>query len=481
MFKSVVTKLWITIFALILGILFIFSLFLSNRLEKIYFSHQVKLMSEHAQQWKTILLTGLSSEKIQREMEFWGRVSNYKIIVLDDRGIIRYSSDITSSPPGEKSNWTHVKAGIENREDYYTGFNPELNMKMTATFLPFADSQGKKYLIMIHTPTHDLMEMIRATRTTGFWILLFFLVVSGILGWYFSRWIAKPLINIREIALGMAKCDFSTLAETNRNDELGDLAKTMNSLSTRLKMTLNSLSTANSELNALLRKWKEFVADVSHELRTPLFLIQGYSEAVMDNVVNDEQTKNEYLTVINKETLRLQKLVNDLIAVESGLPLHKAPTSLYNLACDAVTPFEIKARDKKVAIEVSKPLKAMEPVYIDPDKLREVIYNLVDNALRHTPVNGKITITGAPDGPDGIKLTVTDTGTGIPVEHIPHLFDRFYRVDKSRSRIQGGTGLGLAIVKKIVEQHRGKITVESKLNRGTSFIITIPVRQVNTS
>lgn len=474
MFKSVATKLSLIIFTIVVGILLVFSLFLTNRLEKIYFSNQVKLMREHALQWSDVIDT-MPPEKVQQELEFWGGVSHYNLAVFNEKGIVVLSSDTEHSPVGQKSTWTHIEAGIENRESYYTGFNPDLNTEMTATFLPFTNNLGNKYMIMVHAPTDDLMEMVRVTRTMSITVLLIFFVLSGALALYFSQLIAKPLINIRQTAINIAKGDFSTLLNTDRNDELGDLAKTMNILSIRLKKTLGSLTRANEELNELLKKWKEFVTDVSHELRTPLFLIQGYSEAILDGVVKDEPSRQDYLSVINKESLRLQKLVNDLLAVEGGLPLQKAHIDLYNLARESVTPFDIIAGEKKVSINISNKLKQIGLINVDPDKLGEVIYNLVDNALRHTSENGRIEISGSAQGPDKIQLTISDTGTGIPTKHLPFLFDRFYRVDKARSRSRGGTGLGLAIVKKIVAQHGGDITVKSTPNKGTAFIITLPV------
>jgi signal transduction histidine kinase len=347
-------------------------------------------------------------------------------------------------------------------------------MEVTAIFLPYTDKTGQKYLIMVHASTVALMEMIKATEQTAYIILLFFLVISLIIGWQLSRWIAKPLIGVTKIALKMAKGDFSTLIETNRKDELGDLSKAMNTLSLRLDKTLNSLASANSELTLLLKRWKDFLADVSHELRTPLFLIQGYSEAIMDKVVNDEQTQNEYLSVINKETLRLQKLVNQILEMESGLPLNKVSTNLFALVNDTIRPFEISAAEKKITIAVADSLNNMGAVNLDPDKMGEVIYNLVDNALRYTPENGTVSISGKLLSAETLQLSISDTGVGIPASHLPQLFDRFYRVDKARSRSRGGSGLGLAIVKNIVEQHGGTIEVKSKVNRGTSFTITLP-------
>lgn len=476
MFKSVVTKLWLAITALIMIILLVFTFFLSKQLEKIYFSNQVTLMNEHAREWRNILLSGLASDKIQTQIEFGQKMSHFTLTVFDSRGVVKYSSDPAHSPVGTKSNWIHNKKSNEGSGAFYSGYNPELQMEMTATFLPYTDSTGQKYLIMVHAFTSDLMEMIKAIEKTAYLILFIFLLISLFMGWHLSRWLAKPLIGVTKIALKMAKGDFSTLIETDRKDELGDLAKAMNTLSIRLDKSLNSLAAANSELTLLLKRWKDFLADVSHELRTPLFLIQGYSEAIIDKVVNDEQTENEYMSVINKETLRLQKLVNQILEMESGLPLHKVPTKVFTLVNDTIRPFEISATEKNIAIAVADSLKDLGPVNLDPDKMGEVIYNLVDNALRYTPENGAISISGKFLSTKALILSISDTGLGIPSAHLPQLFERFYRVDKARSRSRGGTGLGLAIVKNIVEQHGGTIEVKSKVNHGTTFTISLPMQ-----
>lgn len=476
MFRSVVTKIWLATTALIMVILLVFSLFLSKELEYIYFSNQVSQMNEHAREWRNVLLSELPPAQIQQQIEFGRKISHFMITVFDSKGIVQYGSDTSHSPIGSKNNWVHSKKGDESKSSFYSGFSPELNTEVTATFLPYVNNAGQKYLIMVHAPTVDLMEMINATERMAYIILLFFLFVSLIIGWYLSNWLAKPLIGITKIALKMAKGDFSTLIETDRKDELGDLAKAMNTLTIRLDKTLNSLAGANSELTLLLKRWKDFLADVSHELRTPLFLIQGYSEAIMDKVVRDEQTQNEYLTVINKETLRLQKLVNQILKMESGLPLNKVAMNLHCLITDSIKPFEIAAAEKKITIKLADSLNDVGLINVDPDKLEEVIYNLVDNALRYTPENGTISISGIHLSPEMIKLTVSDNGVGIPSSHLPQLFERFYRVDKARSRNQGGTGLGLAITKNIVEQHGGTIDVKSNVNQGTCFVITLPVK-----
>lgn len=481
MFKGISAKVWAITTLLFLTVLLAFSLFLGYRLENIYYSYQIRLMLDHAEQWREVLISDLPPDKIQREMEFWGQVSPYNISVLDQDGITKFTSDKTHSPLGEKTSWSHIRAGTENRETYYTGYSPEFNMEMTTTFVPIKKETGQQLTLMVHSPTTDLMEMISATRATGKTFLIVFFVLSGLLAWYFSQKITRPVTEMRKTALEMARGNFTTLADTNRGDELGDLARAMNILSVRLNSTLGSLSRANRDLSGLLKQWKEFVADVSHELRTPLFLIQGYAEAIADKVVTDEKTKAEYLGVINKESVRLQKLVNDLLALESGLPLNKTTTDLFELIKETLIPFEIKSKDKNLTLKIDENVKKLRPIKIDPDKIAEVFYNLIDNAIRYTPPNGTISISAGKPDDDKVSIMVADTGVGIPVQSIPNLFDRFYRVDKSRSRADGGTGLGLAIVKNIIEQHDGEIKVRSQKGKGTTFTIILPLLENETT
>lgn len=476
MLRGVAAKLWFAITTLIMAILLVFTIFLSKELENIYFSHQVTLMNEHAEEWRNILISGQPAYKLQQQIVFGQKMSHFTITVFDHEGMVKYSSDLAHSPIGSNNNWVHDKKEAVGKRDFFSGYNPVLHSEVTAAFLPYVDKAGQENLIMVHASTDDLMEMIDATRNMAYIVLLFFLVISLIIGWFLSNWLAKPLIEITATAREMAKGDFSKPIKTDRRDELGDLSTAMNILRIRLDKTLNSLAAANSELTLLLKRWKDFFADVSHELRTPLFLIQGYSEALIDQVVKDEETQSEYLAIINKESLRLQKLVNQILEMESGLHLSKVPVNLYDLVTDTIKPFEITAAEKKITIAVSDSLNKIGSVKLDPDKMGEVIYNLVDNALRYTPEKGTISITGKVLSQEALKLTISDTGIGIPSAHLPQLFDRFYRIDKARNRSRGGMGLGLAIVKNIVEQHGGTIEVKSKVNRGTSFNMTLPLQ-----
>ncbi len=220
---------------------------------------------------------------------------------------------------------------------------------------------------------------------------------------------------------------------------------------------------------------RDFVANVSHELKTPLTSIAGYAETLATEAAEDSQTR-QFAETILASAHRMQRLVDDLLdlsRIESGgwRPTREV-VEVEGAAREAWTALSERARTAEVAFETAVPPDA-QTALVDPDALRQIFTNLFDNALRHTPAGGRVRV-GAELTQDGIAVHVTDTGAGIPAEHLPRIFERFYRVDLGRARHQGGTGLGLAIVKHLVEAHGGRVEAESVLGRGTTIRITFP-------
>ncbi|CAM3715693.1 ATP-binding protein [Alkalicoccus chagannorensis] len=221
---------------------------------------------------------------------------------------------------------------------------------------------------------------------------------------------------------------------------------------------------------------KDFIANVSHELRTPISMLQGYSEAIVDDIVETPEEKKEMASIIYDESLRIGRLVNellDLARMEAGyITLTKEEIDIPTFADKIIRKFQVVASDQQIDLrgDISEE-KAF--IYADPDRLEQVMTNLIDNAIRHTSERGTVLFRTVKEE-SGVRLEVQDTGAGIPEEDIPFVFERFYKADKARTRSQSGTGLGLSIVKNIVEAHNGKVQVHSKAGAGTTFSVYLP-------
>jgi signal transduction histidine kinase len=216
------------------------------------------------------------------------------------------------------------------------------------------------------------------------------------------------------------------------------------------------------------------VANVSHELKTPISALRAHLENLLDGV---ERPDPETLQVMLAQSERLGRLVDqllDLSRLESGdVPLHREPVELGPLVAQVISEIEVARADRHVELDERVP-EGVPPVMADRERVHQVLFNLLDNAVRFTPAGGLVTVTASPHN-GSVDVAVADTGPGIAAEHLPRLFERFYRVDEARSRNDGGTGIGLAIARSVVEAHGGRIWAESRPGGGSTFTFELPV------
>lgn len=293
-----------------------------------------------------------------------------------------------------------------------------------------------------------------------FWsIAAFAVIVSGIGGLLLAQRILKPVARLNSAAQNMAKGDLSQRVAVTSKDELGSLSQTFNQMA------------AGLEQQEQLRR--NMVSDIAHELRTPLSNIRGYLEAVQDGILEADA---ETIGSLHEESLLLNRLIADLqelsLAEAGQLRLHPDNCDMSALVEQAVQSVQLTANDKDIALAVDLPAQLPE-VAGDGERILQILRNLLRNGVAYTPHGGEIRTT-AVIHPTELEISVSDTGHGIAPEHLPHLFDRFYRADKSRNRTTGGTGLGLAIVKALLELQNGRIWVNSTLGEGTTFTFTLP-------
>ena len=232
-----------------------------------------------------------------------------------------------------------------------------------------------------------------------------------------------------------------------------------------------------SELRRLERVRRDFVANISHEFRTPLTAIQGFAETLLGGALDDTEHRRHFVEIIRDHAERLARLTEDLLrlsSIEAGqLHFEFRPVSVQQLVDSCMEAAHLKAAPKHLSLSVNLP-EDLPALRGDPNRLQEVLQNLLDNAVMYTPPGGSIAVSAARDG-DHVAITVSDTGIGIPQAEQARIFERFYRVDAARSREAGGTGLGLSIARHLVEAHDGHLWLESTVGEGSSFHFSVPI------
>jgi signal transduction histidine kinase len=319
-------------------------------------------------------------------------------------------------------------------------------------------------------PSPSRGSLGRISATLGFlqsmwWQFLLAGAIAGLISLLIARWLARgmtqPLRDMAAAARAMETGDYSARVVTTSRDEVGQLAAAFNRMS--------------SELAVLEKSRRDLVANVSHELKTPITAIRAHLENLADGV---EQPDPKTMQVMLTQTERLGRLVDqllDLSRLESGeVPMYMEVTSIEPIVARVLSEISVgrAVTDVTLRNDVSADLAATA----DAERIHQVLYNLVDNAVRFTPPGGTVTVTGQ-RREDRVAIEVSDSGVGIAPEHLPRLFERFYRADASRSREGGGTGIGLAIARSIVESHGGRITATSEPGHGSAFTFDLPAAE----
>lgn len=295
------------------------------------------------------------------------------------------------------------------------------------------------------------------------------LCISFLIARHFSLSITNPVKRLEQYAQKAAGGTVVPLQKDDMTEELASLADSIEFMN-------ETLSDSISRLSALEKVRSEFVSNVSHELKTPLTSIRGFIETLKGGAVTNEAVANRFLDIIDIEASRLQMLINDILELSD---IERMETDeammdfdLSSAAADCVQLISGSADEKSISI-IFRRTNALW-VHANPDRIKQVMLNLLSNAVKYTDEGGSIRMSVAKDSLNAV-ISVTDTGMGIPEESLGRLFERFYRVDKGRSRASGGTGLGLSIVKHIVDLYDGEIEVQSEMGKGSEFIVKLPI------
>jgi len=336
--------------------------------------------------------------------------------------------------------------------------------------LPITTAEGHTYIIQILDTKQtaadlvgNLMAIIQRAAIIGF-------IISILLSFVLSKTMVVPIQSLTRAAGAIAEGDFSRRIDTPASDEIGDLAQTFNTMAGQLGESV-------AQLEQAAERQKEFVANVSHELRTPLTSVRSYAETLLDSPGLAEETRQDLLQVVLDESDRMTGIVQDLLTLaqlDGRQRERQIETFSFAQAVErTVRSLALMAQEKGVRLDMHFPAD-MPPMTAYRPGVEQIVLNIVSNAVKYTAQGGQVALTAAEDG-QNVTLTVADNGIGIPEEDVSRIFERFYRVEKGRSRETGGTGLGLGLAREMARQAGGDITLESTLGVGTTVVITLPL------
>ena len=331
---------------------------------------------------------------------------------------------------------------------------------------------------LIRTPLESIRESVAISNSFYFYVGIGIIALSGLVVWVITKRITKPISELTQLSTKMSELDFDAKYHSQAGNEIDELGENFNRMSEQLEKTISELKSANNQLlkdienkEKIDQMRQEFLNNVSHELKTPIALVQGYAEGLKENISDDPESREFYCDVIMDEAAKMNKLVKNLLTLnqlESGRDeVSMERFDIVSLIRGVLQSMDIMIQQKEAKVS----FEASEPVYVwaDEFKIEEVVTNYTSNALNH--LNGEKEIGVIPED-DRVRVTVFNTGTPIPEEDVPKLWNKFYKVDKARTREYGGSGIGLSIVKAIMEGLHQQYGVQNYDN-GVEFWFTL--------
>ncbi len=400
---------------------------------------------------------------VQVFIDQWGQLYERRIILADTNNVIVADSEETLIG----NNYDENLVGDEMAEIPISGTGKLLQIVLPHQTLKAwvltPDTVGVLYVAHAEFPGISGTALEITYNSIGSYFIWGGLVAIGIailITFFLSRRILSPVKALINVSRQYGKGDFSQRIDNKDKGELGELANSFNSMA--------------DDLERIQRLRQNMVADIAHELRTPLSNLKGYLEAINDGVIKPNKAT---IRSLNEEAAALSHLVADLqelsLADAGELTIIKQPEDIIKLIKETVTSSHAKARAKGLKITTDLPGQ-LPLLNIDAHWIKQVLGNLLDNAIEHTGKGSQISVTAGEQN-DMVAITEADPGEGIPPADLPLIFERFYRVDKSRARTTGGSGLGLTIAKRLVEAHGGTITARSEMGKGSCFTFTLPI------
>ncbi|OXS61494.1 signal transduction histidine kinase [Bacillus sp. V-88] len=408
-------------------------------------------------------ISSMENNEIFHMFETLATMTDQEIVIVDSNGQVLANSGLPSFEENRKITMEPILLGKDEKIPRYEYYDRLLNERFIYIGRPIFDRNekyiGSMYVFSSIEPITQSLEVIKNLLIlAGIGSIL---LATGLI-YIVSKRLSRPLLDMVSVTRGMAKGELNSRVGITTGDEIGTLGRSINDLAI--------------ELESYRANRQEFFASVSHELRTPIAYVDGFAKVLKEGLYESEEEKDKYLSIIEQETTRMTKLVNDLFELskieEGHFHLQLEKIDLIEVIENTLEKTRLKAKEKGLLLSVDS-IISIPSILADGLRVEQVLINLVENAIRYTE-EGYIKIKLFSDE-SKVVLEIEDTGIGIPENEIPFLFDRFYRVEKSRSRQYGGTGLGLSIVKHLVSLQNGSIDVQSKVGKGTKVSLEFPV------
>ena len=402
---------------------------------------------------------GLNREGVGRVMEVLGDTGLSRVLVTDSSGVVLYDSSTASGSVGRYALLYEVTRALQGRDEFCSDYtNGAFHSRAAIPVTYRGMTLGAVYVDEYDAEQGGLLVGIQQTLWT---ISLVIAVVSATLSLIFSQALTRRLGQLLRAIRTVREGEYSHRVKVRGKDELSRLAGEFNALTDRLQTT--------EEVR------RRFVSDASHELKTPLSSIRLLTDSILQSSGMDPETVQEFVGDIGDEAARLQRITEHLLTLtrlDAAAPVAAEPVEMAGVAQRVEHMLEPLAKAAEVQLTMDVPEGLM--VRITRDDLYQILFNLVENGIKYNLPGGRVQLY-AQDWEGRVVVMVEDTGVGIPEEDIDKVFDRFYRVDKARSRAAGGTGLGLSIVRDTARRHGGDVTVQRRTPEGTRFVVTFPL------
>lgn len=467
MFKSVFGKLLITYLAIIITVIAVLSLVMTMIYNGYVFAEKQKDLEKIGSTVNQLVnrldRKEISQAELNTALDSLGNISDSKIYVLKvDKKSLENPKSLKLGEALEESDLISDLRKILDGEKVFRKkqYSKEFDMYVVFSGVPWQTESGISGAILLFSPISQISSNITKLNLVIWLTALVFILLSAVVIYFNSLRISKPIKEMERAAGKLASGENSEDLQVNSQDEIGRLAKTFNEMKQQL---------ANTE-----KMRRDFIANVSHDMRTPLTSINGFVGGMLDGIVKPADY-NKYLHIIKDETQRLTRLTNEILQLaklQSGsIKLIKENLNVKAILNSVISSTKTLLAEKSIRISVV--CDDTTTVNADSDRLKQILLNILDNAVRYSGQESEIGIEVSQKR-SKTEFRIRDTGIGISAEELPFIFEKFYRVDKSRQASQGGTGLGLNIVKSLVELHGGKIWAQSELGAGTEIIFELP-------